>query len=85
MPGIEYFGADEMGESESKEFLWYAERKDEVFDNSRELERHCQDDVTVLREASDIQTRLNGYAISMFFSRQSPLLPHAIRCYVSNF
>jgi hypothetical protein len=58
MPGIEYFGADEMGESERKAFLsWYSERKDEVFDNRRILERYCQDDVTVLREACQMFRR----------------------------
>jgi hypothetical protein len=52
MPGKEYFGADEMGESERRDFLsWYDERKDEVFHNRRVLEEYCQDDVTVLREA----------------------------------
>jgi hypothetical protein len=39
IPGIEYFGDDEMGQSEMRDFLsWYAERKDEVFDNRRVLE-----------------------------------------------
>jgi hypothetical protein len=34
MSGIEYFGGNEMGESERKEFLtWYAQQKEEVFDN----------------------------------------------------
>jgi predicted esterase YcpF (UPF0227 family) len=52
---IEYFGAEEMGESERRDFLsWYAERKDEVFDNRRVLERYCQYDVTVLREACQL-------------------------------
>jgi hypothetical protein len=58
MPGIEYFGADEMGESERREFLsCYAEQKDEVFDNRYALEEYCQDDVTVLREACKIFRR----------------------------
>jgi hypothetical protein len=73
-PGIEYFGADEMGESERKEFLsWYAERKDEIFHNCRVLERYCQDDVTVLREAFQL-FRSDFMEIGNIdvFSRQSP-------------
>jgi hypothetical protein len=41
MPGIEYFGADEMGESDRREFLsWYAEQKEEVFDNRKVSEQY---------------------------------------------
>jgi hypothetical protein len=55
MPGIEYFGTNEMGVIERKEFLsWCAEQKDEVFDNRHVLEQYCQDDFTVLREACQI-------------------------------
>jgi hypothetical protein len=58
MPGIECFGANEMGESERREFLaWYAERKDDVFYNRHVLEEYCQDDVTVLRESCQIFRR----------------------------
>jgi hypothetical protein len=40
MPSIEYFGADEMSDSERREFLtWYDEQKDVVFDNRRVLEQ----------------------------------------------
>jgi len=48
IPYVKYFGADEMGEGERKDFLsWYNEQI--VFDNRRVLEQYCQDDVTVLR------------------------------------
>ena len=48
IPNIKYYGADEMGEGERKDFLsWYNEQI--VFDNRRVLEQYCQDDVTVLR------------------------------------
>jgi G:T-mismatch repair DNA endonuclease (very short patch repair protein) len=58
MPGIEYFRANEMGQSERREFLsWFAEQKDEVFDNRHVLKQYCQDDVTVLREACQIFKR----------------------------
>jgi hypothetical protein len=55
MPSKEFFGHDEMGESERRDFLsWYEDKKDVVFDNRRVLEEYCQDDVTVLREACRI-------------------------------
>ena len=58
MPDIANFGADEMKESERREFMtWYEERRDEVFDNRRVLEQYCQNDVTVLREACQIFRR----------------------------
>jgi G:T-mismatch repair DNA endonuclease (very short patch repair protein) len=58
MPEISYFGANEMKESERREFMtWYEERRDKVFDNRRVLEQYCQDDVTVLREACQIFRR----------------------------
>ena len=42
------FGADEMGESERKEFIaWYDTQKDKVFDNRHVFEQYCQHDVTV--------------------------------------
>jgi len=31
---------------------WYNDQKDKVFDNKLALEMYCQDDVTVLRQAS---------------------------------
>ena len=41
-----------MHESESEFLSWYeAVAKSEVFDNRRVLERYCQADVTVLRQA----------------------------------
>ena len=58
MTDIAYFRADEMKESERREFMtWYEERRDEVFNNRRVLEQYCQDDVTVLREACQIIRR----------------------------
>jgi hypothetical protein len=52
MPDISYYGVDQMGESERKDFLaWYENQKSSVFDNKRVLEQYCQDDVTVLRQA----------------------------------
>jgi hypothetical protein len=74
MPGIEYFGVNEMAESERSEFLAsYAQQKDDVFDNRQVLEQYCQDDVTVLREVcqySDVISWRSG--TSTFFSRRSP-------------
>jgi hypothetical protein len=58
IPDTRYYGADEMGEGERKDFLyWYEERKDEVFDNRHVLEEYCQDDVIVLRQACQIFRR----------------------------
>jgi len=52
IPDISQFGADEMRESERKEFTaWYDTQKDRVFDNRRVFEQYCQDDGTVLRQA----------------------------------
>jgi hypothetical protein len=54
MPDVSYYVADDMGESERKDFLaWYEGQKSasEVFDDRRVLEQYCQDDVTVLRQA----------------------------------
>jgi hypothetical protein len=50
---VSYYDVDEMHEAERKEFLsWYeTTTKNEVFDNRRVLQLHCQADVTVLREA----------------------------------
>jgi hypothetical protein len=37
-----YFGADEMSETDRKEFMtWYDEQKDKVFDNKHVLEQYC--------------------------------------------
>jgi len=58
IPGIEQYGVDQMSESERKEFVaWYDTQKDIVFDNRHVLERHCQDDVTVLHQACQIFRR----------------------------
>jgi len=57
IPDIKYFGADEMGEGERKDFMsWYNEQKGLALDNSCVLEQYCQDDVTVC----DRRVRLSG-------------------------
>jgi len=40
-----------MGAGKRREFLAWYESHEPIFDNRRELESYCQDDVTVLREA----------------------------------
>jgi hypothetical protein len=58
MPDISYYGADEMNESERREFIaWYEGQRDKQFDNRRVLEEYCHDDVTVLRQACEIFRR----------------------------
>jgi len=43
---------NETGEEERREFLaWYKSQKSVLFDNRGVLEKYCQDDVTVLRQA----------------------------------
>ena len=57
-PDISYFGANEMSQSEVREFMtWYESQKNKVFDNRRNLEQYCQDDFTVLRQACQIFRR----------------------------
>jgi len=57
-PDVSYFGADEMSLSERREFMtWYDDQKNKVFDNRLVLEKYCQDDVTVLRQACQIFRR----------------------------
>ena len=52
IPDIKYYGADAMSAGERREFMaWYNEQKVKVFDNRHMLEKYCQDDVTVLRQA----------------------------------
>ena len=56
MPDISLYGDDKMSASERREFMaWYDEQKERV--NRRVLEDYCQDDVTMLREASTISRR----------------------------
>ena len=56
--GVSSYGANEMSESERKEFLaWYEGHKAKVFDNRRVLETYCQNDVTVLRQACRVFRR----------------------------
>lgn len=52
-PDVSYYDVDQRHESERKEFLSWHETfaKMEVFENRRVLERYCQANVTVLREA----------------------------------
>jgi len=50
IPNASYYGANEMNESERRNFFaWYEiqKKKGAVFDNRRVLETYCQDDVTV--------------------------------------
>ena len=54
IPDASYYGANEMSESERRDFLARYEiqkKKGAVFDNRRVLETYCQDDVTVLLQA----------------------------------
>jgi hypothetical protein len=52
MPAVSMYGVNQMSESERNEFLeWYESQKGKRFNNKRVLESHCQDDVTVLRQA----------------------------------
>ena len=37
--------------------MWYESQKNNVFDNRRILEKYCQDDITVLRQACQIFRR----------------------------
>ena len=57
IPATSYFGADEMSHSERTEFMMYESQKVTVFDNRQILEKYCQDDVTVLRQACQIFMR----------------------------
>jgi len=58
IPDASQFGADEMGESERKEFLaWFDTQKDKVFNNRHVFELYCQDDDTVLPQACQIFRR----------------------------
>jgi len=57
-PDVSYYGVNEMGEGERKEFLaWYESQKESIYDNQQALESYCQDDVTVLRQACRIFMR----------------------------
>ena len=58
IPDVSYFGVDEMSISERREFMtWYDNQKHKVFNNKLVLEKYCQDDVTVLRQACQIFRR----------------------------
>jgi hypothetical protein len=52
-PEVSYYNVAQMREFDRKEFLLRYETttKNEVFDKRRVLQRYCQSDVTVLREA----------------------------------
>jgi hypothetical protein len=59
IPDKWYFRADEMSETERRDFMtWYDEQKDKVFDKRRKLEQYSQDDVAVLRQACQIFRRV---------------------------
>ena len=52
IPGVKYYDVNEMGEEERREFLaWYESQKSEIFDNRCVLEKYCQDNSTVQRQA----------------------------------
>ena len=50
-PDVSYYGVNEMGEEEKREFLAWYESQEPVFDSTCVLESYCQGDVTVLRQA----------------------------------
>ena len=52
IPDIWYYGANEI--ERGGKFLLYENHKSEPFDNRRVLETYCQNDVTVLRQASRV-------------------------------
>ena len=58
IPGLSYYGLNEMSESERSEFLACHEgQKFEVFDNRRVLEFYCQCEICFLREACQVLRR----------------------------
>jgi hypothetical protein len=58
MPDISYYVVDEISLGERKEFLaWYETRKSQPFHKKHVLEAYCQDDLTVLRQASRVFRR----------------------------
>jgi len=58
IPDVSYYGWNEMGEEVRRKFLtWYEIQKSELFDNRRVLEKYCQNDVTVLRQACRVFRR----------------------------
>ena len=81
IPDVSYFGVDEMSVCERREFMtWYNEQKNKVFDNKLVLEKYCQHDVTVLRQACRIFRRefiLIGNIEGL--SNLLPLHPYVIR------
>jgi len=58
IPDMSQFGADEMLESERKEFLaWYDTQKDKFFDNRHVFEQYCHCHC-LATSMSDISSRL---------------------------
>ena len=59
IPDVSYYGVNEIGEEERREFLaWNESQKSEpIFDNRRVLETYYQDDVRVLRQACRVFRR----------------------------
>jgi len=64
IPDVSYYGVDEMSISERGEYMtWYEGKKNRFFDNKLVLEKYCQDDVTVLRQACQIFRRKMQYGL----------------------
>jgi len=58
VPDVTYYGVNEMGEEEKREFLArYESQKSELFVNRRVLEKYFQDYFTVLRQACRVFRR----------------------------
>ena len=57
IPDVAYYGMNEMGEEEKRQFhAWYESQKLYIFDNRLVLEKYCQE-VTVLRQACRVFRR----------------------------
>jgi len=57
LPDVSHYGEHEIGEGERSEFLEWYEMHQPQFDNRHVLEKYCQDDVTVLRQACRVFRR----------------------------
>jgi len=88
IPDASYNGANEMSESERREFYALYEnqkKKGAVFDYRRVLETYCQDDITVLRQACRVFGREFSRSVTYSFLEANKSLPHAITCCVKGF
>jgi len=54
IPYISYYGVNEMGKEERREYLAWYESQEPIYDKRHMLESYCQDDVTVLRQVCRI-------------------------------